>query len=69
MIPKNNLQQFDLRRQNQRLYNDAPPHVDIRQSILDLHPIYPEMTNKQFAKWYQKRYGVKAETVLLVITS
>lgn len=69
MLIKNTIRTLDQRRQIQRNFSDAPIQVDIRQSILDLRSIYKEMSNKEFSKWYQKRYGINAEKVLKVITA
>lgn len=48
-------------------YNDAPIHVDVKESILQLRRIYHELNDAEFAKMYQKRYKVKAALVLKVI--
>lgn len=49
-------------------YNDAPVDVSVTQSIRELRVIYSEMSDELFSKWYQKRYFVKSEDVLHVIT-
>lgn len=42
---------------------------EIRTSIMDLRQIYPELSDEQFAKRYQRRYGVPAKSVLQEIQS
>lgn len=39
----------------------------VRKSILDMRRIYPEKSNEDFAKWYEKKYRVKATAVQHVV--
>ncbi|WP_199615526.1 hypothetical protein [Paenibacillus alkalitolerans] len=63
----NNRHQREHRRKIQRTFDDSPKYVDIKQSILDLRPLHPQLTNEQFARWYEKKYRVKAEEVLRIV--
>lgn len=38
-----------------------------RRSILECHMIYSNLTDLEFAAWYEKRYKIKAGAVLAVI--
>lgn len=63
MLLRNNRHQLAQRRQKQANHNDAPVRVSIRQSVCDLRKTYSDMTDKQFSKWYEKRYHVSSEEV------
>lgn len=40
---------------------------EIRQSILDLRRIYPELSDERFAARYSKRYGVPIPAIKRVL--
>lgn len=47
--------------------NDAPPVVDVRESIMEVRRIYKEYTDREFAEWYAVRYGLRAAAVIAVL--
>jgi len=40
---------------------------ETKQSILECRAAYHEMTDKEFARWYERRYRIKEKAVMAVL--
>lgn len=41
--------------------------ADVRESVLESRRIYSNLTNLEFAAWYNNRYGLKTAAVLKIL--
>lgn len=42
---------------------------EVKRSILDCRAAYHEMTDAEFARWYERRYKVKEKAVMAVLVT
>ena len=66
--------EFSRNKRNDTLWNnrrfDFAPHLSdrqMRQSVLDVRKVYPDLPDSEFAKWYASKYRVEAKFVRSVL--
>lgn len=62
---KKNLRTDEINKKHE--FNDAPVTVDIRKSITELRKIYSNLSDEEFAAWYNRKFYVSGSTVLKFI--